>query len=120
MGERHETLAPFGDGRLELIDALGHASPKGRRDVVGFEVHQLPIETAFEVGDLGLDLLGACMGRRGGFWLGDDFEAGPPVVSPLGSEERRGEEREQRVVEALFVQVHVRWVVGRDVLRPLV
>ncbi len=48
------------------------------------------------------------------------FEACPPVAGPFWTEERGGEEREQRVAQALLVQVHVRRVVNRNVLRPLV
>ncbi|HEX4219437.1 MAG TPA: hypothetical protein VHZ02_13755 [Acidimicrobiales bacterium] len=50
----------------------------------------MSVETAFEVGDLG--------------------------VGAFRAEESDAEEREQRIVEALLVQVHTGRVVGRDVL----
>jgi hypothetical protein len=46
-------------------------------------------------------------------------KARPPVGGVLGTEDRGGEEREDRRVEALFVQVGVRPVVAGDVLGAL-
>jgi hypothetical protein len=86
-------------------------------DVVGFGVEELSVDVACEVGELELelelalelDLLGT-FGDRGGFGLGGGSETLVPVVGALESEEGGGKEREQRaVVEALLVQVHVRW-----------
>ena len=73
----------------------------------------------FEVGDLGFDLAGALSRRGHPFRLGGSVEGVAPVVGALGAEESGGEEWEQRVVEALLVQVHVGRVADRDVLRSL-
>ncbi|MGH9127663.1 MAG: hypothetical protein ACRDY2_01550 [Acidimicrobiales bacterium] len=98
--QRHEALSPLGDGGLQLVDALGDPATQRRRHVVGFQVDQLAIETAFEVGDLLFDLSGAFGNGRGTFRFGRGIETRPPVVRALGSEECRGEEQQERVVEA--------------------
>jgi hypothetical protein len=119
-GECHEPLAPLGDGVLQLGHALADASAQCRGDVVGFEVDELAGEATFEVGDLRFDLARALSRRGSPFRLGGGVEGVPPVVGALGAEEGGGEEREQRVVEPLLVQVHVGRVADRNVLRALV
>ncbi|MDA8074107.1 MAG: hypothetical protein M0Z40_02525 [Actinomycetota bacterium] len=113
-------MAPIRDGDLQLVDALGDPSPQCRGHVVGFEVHELAANPAFEVADLGFDLAGALSRRGGPFRLGGGVEGVAPVPGAFGAEEGGGEKREQRVAQALLVQVHVRRMAGGDVFRPLV
>ncbi|MGH9076657.1 MAG: hypothetical protein ACRDY0_04275 [Acidimicrobiales bacterium] len=119
-GEDHEPLAPLGDGVFEFRHAVADAAAQRRSDVVGFEVDELAGEAPLEVGDLCFDLVGALVCRCGPLWFGRGVDTGAPVAGALFAEEGGGEEGKQRRVEALLVQVHVRRVVGGDVLRALV
>ncbi|MDA8360271.1 MAG: hypothetical protein M0Z95_29135 [Actinomycetota bacterium] len=86
-GERHEALAPFGDGVLKLGHALADAATERGGDVVGFEVDELAGEPPLEIGDLGFDLLGSLLGWRGALRFGRSIEAGAPVVGAFGTEQ---------------------------------
>ena len=102
-GQCHQALAPSDDGVLQFRDPLTDTTAQTRGHVVGFAVHELAADPAFEVCDLGFDLAGALSRWGRPFRLGGGVEGVPPVVGALGAEEGGGEEREQRVVEPLLV-----------------
>ncbi|MDA8380543.1 MAG: hypothetical protein M0020_06925 [Actinomycetota bacterium] len=77
-------VAPSDDGVLQFGHAPADAPAERGSHVVGFEVHELAANPAFEVGDLAFDLAGALLCRRDAFRLGRGFEAGAPVAASFG------------------------------------
>ena len=102
----------LGDGVLKLGNALTNSPTERSGHVVGFEVDELAGKAPFKVRYLGFDLLGSFLCRCGALGLGRRFEAGAPVPGAFGTEGRGGKEREQRVIEPLLIQIHVRRMIS--------